>query len=158
MTRWMTTLCLFVLLTAIGAHGSPPKVQTSAHGDYLVPVAGPQFSPSDDLLKQILEELRGLRKDVQTLRLNQSPGELTVAALAPKYCMKCHKIDVAETDGGNFVMFDEKGELVPFSVNESRKISKKVETNAMPPGKKLAEEEKRPFILLDPKKQEQQRK
>lgn len=159
MTRWMTTLCLFVFVCGIGAHGSPPKVQTSAHGDYLVPAYGGTYSQTDDLLLQIRDELRGLRKDVQTLKLGQAQGgELTLASLTVKHCAACHKVDVATDKGGDFVMVEKDNAVTVFSVPEVRRIVKKVKSGTMPPDHKLSEEEKKPFLALDPKEQEQQRK
>jgi hypothetical protein len=98
--------------------------------------------------------VRGLRKDVQSLRQGQQAGgELTFPVLAKKHCIKCHALDVAEEKGGDFVMFEKDGELAVFSAAQNRQISKKVESGAMPVNGKLSEDEKKPFVHLDPRKQ-----
>ena len=134
--RWWTVLLLFVLLAGIGLHASPPVKH-----DAYVPAYGPQYSQNDDYLKQILEELKGLRKDVQGLKQQQAnPQEGATGVIAAR-CLGCHQDGKAQDKGGAFVLVEKDGTMSELSLAEKRRIVRMVGKGEMPPGGKLADTE-----------------
>lgn len=136
--RNWTVLLLFILLLGIGASATPPKVQYQAD---LVPAYGGSYSQTDDLLLQIRDELKGLRKDVQSLKPGAgSQQDAAVGILAAK-CLSCHQDGKAEDKGGGFVLVEKDGALTELSVPQKRTIRRLVQQGKMPPSGKLPESE-----------------
>jgi len=148
--RWLTTLCLCVALAVTGSHASPPVATVTAYG--------PQYSQSDDLLKQILDELKGLRQDVKALKAApgaQQDGALGVIATR---CLACHQDGTAEDKGGGFVMVEKDAKLAELSLAEKRRITRLVSQGKMPPSGKLPDGELKQLTeFFAPKTEEKQK-
>ncbi|WP_149113028.1 cytochrome c [Limnoglobus roseus] len=134
-----------VVLLVAAATSSPPAGGTYATADHaptvLVPAYGPAFSGSDDLLKQILGELKGLRGDVQAMRGGAvAPAGNAVGVIGAR-CASCHKAETAEDRGGGFVLVEKDGTPAELSLSEKRRLVRLVGKGEMPPSGKLAEAE-----------------
>lgn len=138
---------------------SAPVCSTPAHHaqailappvSVVVPLYAAQYAPqptqpvSDDVLREILAELRALREAVEA---NRPPGALPLRAadigpiLAAK-CGACHGAKVAETKGAGMVLTDEKGAAWKLSGPEKRAVKEQVSSGKMPRGGTLTANEK----------------
>ncbi len=101
-------------------------------------------STTDELLRQLIEEIRGLRKDIA------GPGPAAPAVAPPPVpkvdpvaasvsrvigtsCIKCHAAAVAEQKGGGFVMVGPDNKTPQFTPAELRRIVNRVQKKEMPP-------------------------
>lgn len=140
MIRCLSAVGLCVSLAALAMAGSPyqPAYQT-AGGVIAVPAYTAQYSPGDDEISQkldrILEELAGLRAEVERLK-SIPPGAVSqkvdAVPILVKSCLRCHNPDNAE---GDFVLFaDAEGKaLAPLTPREINRIKARVRGNSMPP-------------------------
>lgn len=129
---------LVLLLVAVAAwwllptrtgHATTPQQQL------LVPAYQSGYSATDDLLKQLLAEVRGLRQDVQSLRgLGTPAGVADGGALLKTRCASCHTEGKAEDRGGGFVLVLKDGAIAPLSLYEQRKVSEQLRAKKMPMG------------------------
>lgn len=156
--RAHVVLLMFALSVGIHAHGQhcPAPIQVApaveGHGvaKALVPAYGAAYSASDDLLKQILEEIKGLRKDVQGLRLGAAGSGNTLADAVGRHCVQCHAAQVADDKGGGFVLVEKSSTLADLSLAEKRRVARLVEQGKMPPAGQpvLTDDEKKVFQAL----------
>lgn len=128
----------------------------AALSQILVPTYGAQFVPSgqqqtagDEVLREILQELRAMRAEIAALK---QPAVLPLALadagkVMSKSCVKCHGKDAAEKDGGGFVMFDQAGGLLQLAEADKRRVANRVSRNSMPPAPaKLAAVDKKAIL------------
>lgn len=163
--RNWTVIALFVLLaTGLGTATPPRQVyvqpQQYQNSAALLPAYGPSFSSSDDLLKQILEEVRGLRKDVQGLK-GGTPGQQQDGALGVvgTRCLSCHQDGKAQDKGGGFVLVEKDSSLAELSLAEKRRVVRLVQKGDMPPSGKLPDAEVKLLTeFFDPAKQAEKEK
>ena len=111
----------------------PPRV--------LVPDHVASYNSTDALLKEILLELRELRRDLQGALAGgqiKTSGESVITAR----CAKCHQEGVAgNTSGINLVLRD--GTIPQFSALEVRIVMEQVRSGKMPKGSTLTEAERK---------------
>lgn len=134
MTR--VTACIVLVAGATLLVATPP-------GQVLVPAYQPTYSATDDLLKQILEELKGLRAEVRAGRPAQGAD---VASVIKTRCAACHVAKAADEKGSGFVLIEDDGALAELSLAEKRRIKRQVEQGRMPPGQPLVEAEKKLLV------------
>lgn len=131
------------------AHHAQAVVLTPAA--VVVPLYGAVYAPqqqtqalSDDVLREILLELRNLREEVSAIRENRLP--LTMPASAGPVlngkCAACHGLKVAEAKGAGLVLVDDKGQPWRLSGPEKRAVREQVQTGKMPKGGSLTQQEK----------------
>lgn len=82
------------------------------------------FIAYDAKADALLRELRGIRKDLQSLR--QAGVARTGLEVLQQRCAACHGADVAAKAGDDFVLLDKNGKLAPLSYNEKKKAAKKM--------------------------------
>ena len=138
--RWALLFLLFgAMATANPPQPAPPPVYLNTYGARFM-------GEPDPTLKEILVELRKLNANVEALRGTQVPAEprpLSLKALVTARCAGCHSEKVAATKGGDFVLLDAKGQVVPLSVAEKKRIVREVTADRMPKvGGLLSEVEK----------------
>jgi mono/diheme cytochrome c family protein len=104
----------------------------------VVPAYQAGYSSQDDLLKQILIELQAMRREMRTGGKGGAPEG---AALIGQRCASCHQDGKAEERGDGFVLVEADGKLADLSISDRRKIRRKLEKHAMPPGGGLPEAE-----------------
>lgn len=122
----------------------------------VVPVYGSQFVPGaaqqqaqDEVLREILQELRAMRSELQALKQPAAlPLSLANASqVMAKSCVKCHGAASADKDGGGFVMFNDGGGLLTLSDRDKQRIVNRVSRNSMPPAPaKLAAVDKKMIV------------
>jgi len=155
--RHLTLFALFALL-ACGVGTATPPGYPYRQQEALVPAYGPTYSASDDLLKQILDEVKGLRKDVQGLKAGQQPTQDGALGVVATRCLSCHQDGKAQDKGGGFVMVEKDGSLAEMSLAEKRRVVRLVGKGDMPPGGKLPEAEVKALTdYFTPKTEEQKR-
>jgi mono/diheme cytochrome c family protein len=121
----MTTIRAAALLVLLGL----ALVPIQANPQVLVPAYQASYSSSEDLLKQILAEVRGLRAD---LRAGGGGGAATLAGVVQQRCAQCHTSG-KEDRGGDFVLLEKDGKLAELSLNERRRLLRLVQKGEMPP-------------------------
>lgn len=107
---------------------------------YAAAYVGPQVDQqtSDDetkeLLRQMVEELRSMRAELQSLRGPALPllQESHTKAVQTN-CQKCHAANVADSAGGGFKMFAANGSLVQLDARDKLRVVNRVSRNSMPP-------------------------
>lgn len=139
MTRWATLLLL--LAGTLAVYATPPAKVVYSPSNDVVPAYGPTYSSSDDLLKQILEEVKGLRKDVQSLKQGAGQQQDGALAVIATRCLACHQDGKAQDKGGDFVLVEKDGALAELSVAEKRRIVRLTQQGKMPPTGKIADAE-----------------
>lgn len=147
--HWTLLLLLLLCAVPIGAQQRcvtvTPAKQTQQVGyvapTTLIPAQGPTYSTTDDLLLQILTELKGLRQDVQGLKNGQQPAQDGALGIIAAKCLGCHQDGKAKDKGGDFVLVEKDNSLAELSLAEKRRIIKMVETGKMPPSGKLPDNE-----------------
>ncbi len=102
------------------------------------------FNPQEDLLKQILQELRAMRSE-------KAGATQSFPQLLAQKCASCHT-EGKEDRGGDFILLSKKGEIA-LSVNDLRKVKQKVISGQMPPASPLGEGEKKVFADYYPNKE-----
>lgn len=102
---------------------------------YGASVAPQQAVASDDVLRQILEELRAIRAALGNAPVQAGPLDAAKLVSGERGCVKCHQAKFADKLGGGFVMAEDDGKVPPFSVNERAKITRRVQAGTMPPAK-----------------------
>lgn len=118
-----------------GADPSPTKVLTPAYQA--------SFSPTDQLLKEILDEMRGLRSDLRVALVGGQVKTDAVAVLNQR-CARCHQDGKAAGLGDGVILVERDGSVPPFSILEKRRILEQVRTGKMPKtGGPLAPNEKK---------------
>lgn len=131
---------LAVLIGAVYISANPPTGHVQGYG--------PGFSPDLSLLKDIRDDIRGLRQDIRAIvGGGGSSGALGVGnheQIIKARCAKCHESAVAESEGGDFTLLD-AGKIEEFSKRDAILIGKRVTstTRPMPPGGGLSEAEKK---------------
>ena len=136
--RMVMLLGVFLFCVGVQVHGTPPVYKAPV----LVPAYGPSYSPSEDFLKQILEELRGVRQELREIKgvMGGAPqGQEGALAVLSKRCASCHTDPAQKGDG--FVLVEKDGVLAEFSLAEKRRIIRLVQKGDMPPSGKLPAEE-----------------
>jgi hypothetical protein len=131
-TRHLTLCALLLLCVPVGT-ARPPYGQES-----LVPSGGAAYSPTEDLLRQILDEMKGLRQDVRGLQGGSQQGGDGKAVLVAR-CLKCH----SAAKGDNFVLLLASGGKPPFSLREQKQIEGAIDGGTMPKDGTLTEAEKK---------------
>jgi mono/diheme cytochrome c family protein len=127
---------MLVAALALPLIATPP----GAKQQVLVPAYQAAYSPSDDLLRQILEEVRGIRAE---LRMGPLGLKQDGAGLLQGRCSACHQDGVADDKGGGFVLVEKDGALAELSLAEKRRVKRLVEQGKMPPGGGLPEAERK---------------
>ncbi len=141
----MTRLGIVLVLLAGAAwiSANPP-------GGGLTPAYQPSYSLSDDLLKQLLEEVRGIRSELRASGIAK-PGGTTLAGTLKANCAACHTAGVADQKGSGFILLEKDGSLAELSLAERRRVAKMVEQGKMPPPPKtLTDTEKKLLLGLKP--------
>lgn len=112
----------------------------------LVPAYTASTTAEAILLKQILDELRGMRAEVKlVLASKANPADLKTVMTAR--CAGCHSVDKAEANGDSFVLIERDGSLSPLSVGQKRSLVRMVEKGLMPKNAALTPEERK--VILD---------
>jgi len=136
-------LILLAFVVVLPVHGTSTPA--------LVPAYSASYSQTDDLLKQIVVELRFLRQDVQALRIGGLPPNVPItaqAAIANK-CVQCHGALVADEKGASFVLVEKDGKSAELSITEKRRVVREVEQGRMPkPPITLTPEERTAILTL----------
>lgn len=122
---------------------NPPQYR-----EYLVPAYQTGYSPSDDLLKQILTELRALREEMKQAGFSRSLPATDLASILRNRCASCHQDPVALTKGDGIILVEKDGSPSVLSVVERRAIVRVIDDGSMPKGSKLSAEEKKLFDVL----------
>lgn len=130
-------LTLLIVLTA-GAFSSSADLYVPAR------LAGPSY-PDDGILKEILAEVKALRRELAVIRREQqavrAPDNLK--QLIASRCASCHGEQVADSKGAGFLMLQKNGDVPPFSLAEKKRIIRLVERGEMPKdGQPFSEAEK----------------
>ncbi len=111
------------------------------------------YSPEQQLLKEILDEMRGLRSDLKGALAN---GQIKTDARAVinARCASCHKDGVVDQKGSVITLVEKDGSIPPFSTLEKKVILSEIESNRMPKtgGPLTAAERKaiRDFLVGEP--------
>lgn len=166
--HWTLILLLLICAGIGGAQQrcvtvAPAKQQTYvAPSTALIPAQGGAYSSTDDILLQMLAEIKGLRQDVQALKSAQAgqgqPQQGALGVIATR-CMSCHQDGPAKDKGGDFVMVEKDGTLSELSLGEKRRIIKMTSTGKMPPSGKLSEAEVKSLSeFFSPEKKEEKPK
>lgn len=134
MRSWLPILGILVGCLSLQAHDARVRSQTAFVAAY-----GPSYNPSDDLLSQILAEIKGLRQDVQRLNGQQAGTEQDALAVIAKRCLSCHQSPADKGDG--FVIVRPNGTLEDLSPGYRAAIVRKVQKGEMPPAGKLPDSE-----------------
>lgn len=132
-TKTSVWLVGFLLVASVGLHvrsrvqANPPL--------YVVPKYQAQFSSVEDLLSQMVLELRAVREELGQIRLQLGNQPLAVTeqgeTLFRSRCTSCHTAEVAEAKGGSTILIDEQGSLAPMRY-QVRTIRKQLEKDLMP--------------------------
>lgn len=130
MTRLLAGSLVGVILAGAGLLTGTDQQPYSAPV-VLVPTYSATYSEQQDTLRAILEELRGLRADLAAGGKAQAP--VSLASVIGSKCVGCHGEKVADTKGNGFILALADGKIPPFSLNEKRRITKKIEAGKMPP-------------------------
>lgn len=125
-----------VLLSAWLLGANPPYQEQAVRTGY---------SPEQALLKGIYEELQSMHQTLRASAGGQAVPIGTPESVAKARCFSCHAPAAAEEKGKGFVLFTEDGKLEQFSINDWRRINKKVEKGEMPPEGALSPGEKGVF-------------
>lgn len=112
-----------LLLGAVLLTATPPRV--------LVPQYTATFSPTDQLLKELLDEMRGLRSDLRAA-LTQGQVKTDAVAVFNSRCARCHQDGVAADRGNGVVLVERDGSVPPFSILEKRHVIEQIKTGKMP--------------------------
>lgn len=116
-----------------------------------IPLYGAVYQPqqqtqalSDDVLREILLEIRSLREEVAAMREGRQPLTMpaNVGPVLSARCASCHGLKVAEAKGAGLVLVDDKGQPWRLSGPEKRAVKQQVETGKMPKGGSLTAAEK----------------
>lgn len=108
---------------------------------YAAAYVGPQVeqqTAADDetkeLLRQLLEETRAMRADLQSLRGPVLPlvQEGSLKAIQTN-CQKCHSPTTADAAGGGFKLFAANGSLAQLDARDKARVVNRVSRNSMPP-------------------------
>lgn len=143
-------LLIIVCLLGAGALATSPQYNPPTY----TPAYQTGYNATEDLLKQVVVELRLLRQDVQTLRVagNVPQAGLTLQGVITIKCAACHRDGVAQDKGDGFVLLEKDGSLADFSLGDKRRIVRMVDKGLMPkPPATLSPEEKAVFQTLLPK-------
>lgn len=159
MKRFALGLALALSIVAVSAADyCPPahaqQIAVVPVANVLVPVYAavfnpPQQSARDDVLLEILAELRAMRAELAALRNPQAAAQ--VASVLPTLrtaCARCHSPAGADKDGGGFTLFDARGELsAALSDRDRARVVNRVGRNSMPPAPaKIKAEEKAAIV------------
>jgi hypothetical protein len=124
------------------------QVQAIQAVPFLLPAYGASYTgveaadaqSTNDLLRQLLEEIRALRSESKGLGPSVASVAVDPKPVLVKNCASCH------TDGKlkntEFVMFNAEGNLRKFSGPDKKEMFAKVEKNVMPSKGKLSEADK----------------
>ena len=115
-----------------------------------VPLYGAVFQPqqaqplTDDVLREILAEMKALREEIAAMREGRQPLTMpaNVGPILNARCAACHELKVAEAKGAGFVMTDDKGQPWRLSGPEKRAVREQVTSGKMPRGGSLTPAEK----------------
>jgi mono/diheme cytochrome c family protein len=129
--RALPLLLALPLCVATNYYAPPPKA--------FVPAQGPSYDPSQALLVEIRDELRGLRQDVRGLQAVHQPQQDGALAVVAKRCVSCHQSPADKGDG--FVIVEADGKLAELSPGYQRSIVRAVSKGTMPPSGKLPDAE-----------------
>lgn len=141
MRRGLTILLLAVAFLAVPGSAQVPALRQYDTG----------FSQEAALLKQLLDEVKGLREDVRAIAGGAAPGGTTLEAVIKNRCARCHSAERAKAAGDEFVLIEKDGKLSDLSVSQKRSVVRKVKKNEMPPPPaQLSEAEKKLILELDP--------
>jgi hypothetical protein len=140
--------CPAVKKVAVVQHAAPLAVQYAAVA--IVPSYGASYGNpyqrqqqaddlTNELLRQLIDEIRALRAEVKGSNQQAAAGSTTIDAnklfVSERGCIKCHEVDKAEKLGGGVVLLEKGDKLPPFSITEKNVITRKVNSGAMPPPK-----------------------
>lgn len=107
----------------------------------LVPAHGPAYDPSQALLVEIRDEIRGLRQDVRGLQAGQQPQQDGALGVLAKRCLPCHQSPADK--GDQFVIVEKDGSLADLTPGARRSIVRAVSKGTMPPTGPLPDGEKK---------------
>jgi mono/diheme cytochrome c family protein len=153
-----------VFSTGHGVVVQQPQPQTVLQA---IPIYGSSYQNSqaapsamtEELLKLIVEELKGLREEVQLLREgNHQPalgGAPSVLAVNPKLivtknCGGCHNANDAAKKGGDLILLEKNGSLIQLSSSVKNAVFERVGNGTMPPSGKINEDDKKVILSLYP--------
>lgn len=139
---------VMVLLVAVPALACSPRlahrravvVQPYYYPSYYVPVYQfvypTYFIAYDSKADALIQELRGIRAEIERLRAGQQAENLTGLQVLQNRCASCHGEANANTKGKGFVLLDKASKGVPLSVNEKKRVAARVGSagqDRMPP-------------------------
>lgn len=126
-------------LAVASAHVSPVLALPLYGAAY---TGGAGYGEQNEALRLILEELRALRADIAALKDGGPVGSLPLRKAADPYkvmqahCAACHTSGIADTKGGGFELFNDKGQPLKLSRPDREVITKRVSAGTMPPATK----------------------
>lgn len=152
MKRFLGLTGLLFFLSAVTASATCPPVRRVVVAPVIatpvavvVPTYAASFgyaSNSDVLLQQILDELKGLKGELQ----GQRSEPVSFASIVSNRCAACHS-EGKEAAGGGYVLLGKDGQVVPLSIPEKKLIALRVSTSdekmRMPPNSTLSERDMR---------------
>lgn len=137
----------FALCSAVWL-ASQASRQASATGNpaTLLPKQQASYSHLEDILLQILAEMRGIRSD---LKVAVASGQVRTdgALVAQQRCSACHA-EGNESKGDGVILLGRDGLPRNWSSLERRHIREKLEKGLMPPTGKLPPNELKAMLLL----------
>lgn len=153
---WQRVSALLAVLL-VAALVSRPKADPAPIQGY-----GPGASVEALLLKEIRDDIRGMRQDMRVVFGSGGGGQgvgLTVGdhrAIIKARCASCHAEDVAEEKGKSLALTDAAGLTYEYSALEARLIADQVNKGKMPPGGGLSESEKKVLANIPAKGRKKQ--
>lgn len=119
-------------------------------------VQNQQDADNETLLK-ILEELKAMRQEINSLKVPVLPVEAPKKEfgsfqVVKNSCYGCHNSDKADDLGGGFVMFKDPNNLLDLEEADKKRIVSRVSKNSMPPPEKKISAEAKSLILSHFKK------
>jgi hypothetical protein len=147
-------LCLSIVALCGASDCHVQQVATVPVGQIYVPVYSAVYNPQvqssrDDVLLEILAELRAMRAELAALRNPvQAPTLVSAVPIIRQQCARCHSPAGADKDGGGFVLVDARGELsTTLSDRDRQRVYNRVRGNSMPPAPAKVKAEEREAIL-----------
>lgn len=146
---WLAGL-LLVMSVCLYVRG---KVQANPPA-YLVPKYQASYSPVEDMLGQMILELRAIREELAEMKQHIGQQRLATVEqgelLFRNRCAGCHDAEVAEEKGGSTILVDETGSFQPMRY-QVRNIKRQIEKDLMPmTGNKFTPQEKQiAYSFLD---------
>jgi len=161
----MTYVRAIIALLALGstpllACPAPVRVVSQSAALVATPLYIPTYGASyqyqqtsgatDDLLRQLLEEIRGMRAEMRALQGNSPTASIASGkAIVEASCISCHQPALAAKKGTDFLLVDGEGNLAALSPKEKARINARVAVaRNMPPGKALPPDQAKAVVCF----------